>query len=64
MKIDKEIVLDKFDKKMFEILSNKFLIQIEESDKDKLAWEIKNHIPILYESLKEFYIWLEKNYWN
>lgn len=29
-----------------------------------MPWETKNHIPMLHNSINEFYIWLEKNYWN
>lgn len=34
------------------------------NDKSKMPWETKNHIPTLHNSINEFYIWLEKNYWN
>lgn len=45
----------------FKILSNQFLIETEEIDKTLPPWQIKNHVPTLYSSLNEFYIWLDKN---
>lgn len=43
-------------------LMNDFLVQTEELDKNKMPWETKNHIPILHQSLNEFYGWLKKNH--
>jgi hypothetical protein len=51
-------------KKDFEKLANNFLVKTENDDKSKMPWETKNHIPTLHNSINEFYIWLEKNYWN
>jgi|LauGreDrversion4_2_1035121.scaffolds.fasta_scaffold595800_2 hypothetical protein len=51
-------------KEEFQKLVNDFLVQTEEEDKTKPAWETKNHVPVLHGSLNEFYIWLTKNYWN
>ena len=51
-------------KEEFAKLVNDFLVQTKKEDETKMSWETKNHIPILHESLKEFYLWLEKNYWN
>lgn len=47
----------------FQRLVNDFLIQVEKEDKNKMSWQTKNHIPILHQSLNEFYIFLSKNYW-
>lgn len=51
-------------KEEFEELANNFLVETKESDKNKPKWETKNHIPTLHDSLNEFYMWLETNYWN
>jgi len=51
-------------KKDFKKLANDFLVETENDDKSKMPWETKNHIPMLHNSINEFYIWLEKNYWN
>ncbi len=53
-----------FSKTDFKILANNFLVETEENDKTKMPWETKNHIPTLHVSLNEFYVWLEKNYWQ
>lgn len=50
--------------KEFEEIANKFLLEIEKLDKDKITWQTKNHIPNLHQSLNEFYIWLIKNYYK
>lgn len=50
-------------KSEFKKLANAFLIETEEADKTKMPWETKNHIPILHQSINEFYLWLTKNYW-
>ncbi len=47
----------------FKKIANDFLTQTEKDDKDKMAWETRNHVPTLYQSLNEFYMWLDKNYW-
>lgn len=52
------------DKYAYEKLSNDFLLSVEEDDKNKMPWQTKNHIPTLLNSLREFYTWLDKNYWN
>ncbi len=51
-------------KEKFEKLANDFLVETEKEDKNKPDWETKNHIPVLHRSLNEFYIWLNKNYWQ
>ncbi len=51
-------------KEEFKDLANDFLVQTEEEDKTKMPWEAHNHVPILHMSINEFYLWLEKNYWN
>jgi len=51
-------------KKQFQLLANKFLIETEESDKKKPGYMTKNHVPTLHNSLNEFYLWLEVNYWK
>ena len=47
----------------YQKLVNDFLIQTEEEDKTKPKWQTKNNVPILLNSLNEFYRWLCKNYW-
>ena len=47
----------------FKRLANDFLVQTEKEDEQKMPWEKHNHVPILHNSLNEFYIWLDKNYW-
>lgn len=42
-------------------LVNKLLEDTEKTDKDKLAWQTRNHLPMLHQSLAEFYRWLVKN---
>ena len=51
-------------KEEFQILANDFLVETEKTDETRPPWETKNHVPILHESLNEFYMWLEKNYWE
>lgn len=53
-----------FTKEEFKKLANNFLNETEELDKNKMPWQTKNHIPILHQSLNEFYLWLDKNYWK
>ncbi len=48
----------------FQILANDFLVETEKNDETKPSWETKNHVPILHNSLNEFYNWLTKNYWK
>lgn len=57
-------IINKISKNDFEILANKFLIETEKIDKTKPPWMTKNHVSNLYDNIKEFYTWLEKNYWN
>ncbi|MEA3317696.1 MAG: hypothetical protein U9R54_07030 [Bacteroidota bacterium] len=47
----------------YQKLVNDFLLQTEEEDKTKPKWQTKNNVPILHNSLNEFYKWLCKNYW-
>ena len=44
-------------------LANAFLVQAEEDDKIKPKWQTRNNVPILHNSLNEFYRWMCKNYW-
>lgn len=53
-----------FTKDEYRLLSNRFLIETEDLDKRKPSWMTKNHVENLYVSLNEFYLWLEKNYWD
>jgi len=50
----------------FQKLANDFLVQTEEENKTKpkvKVWQTKNNVPILHNSLNDFYRWLCKNYW-
>jgi len=57
-------IVKHFSKNHFEKLANNFLVETEESYKNKPVWETKNRIPTLHQSINEFYMWLEKNYWK
>lgn len=56
--------MEPFTKELFQKLGNDFLIAIEKNDEDKPLWDTRNHIPTLFNSLDEFYAWLEINYWK
>ena len=60
---DKTAVNSSFTRDDFKKIANDFLVQTERDDKDKMPWETRNHVPILHQSLNEFYKWLDKNYW-
>ena len=47
----------------YQKLANAFLVQTEEEDKTKPKWQTRNNVPILHNSLNEFYRWMCKNYW-
>ena len=49
--------------KSFQIQADTFLRETEINDKDKPVFMTKNHVPILHQSINEFFIWLKKNYW-
>ena len=56
-------VSSSFTRDDFKKIANDFLVQTEKDDEDKMPWETRNHVPILHQSLNEFYKWLDKNYW-
>jgi len=56
-------VTNSLPKAEFQKIANDFLVQTEEEDKTKPKWQTKNNVPILHNSLNEFYRWLCKNYW-
>lgn len=56
-------VTNSLSKLEYKNLANDFLVQTEEEDKTKPKWQTKNNVPILHNSLNEFYRWLCKNHW-
>lgn len=64
LKNEEGVSSDNFSKTDFQKLANDFLMQIEKEDETKPKWQTKNNVPILYNSLHEFYRWLCKNHWK
>lgn len=62
-KSSKTTIIGVFTREDFKKIANDFLVQTEKDDKDKMPWETRNHIPILHQSINEFYKWMDKNYW-
>ncbi len=61
--LNKTDVTSSFTREDFKRIANDFLVQTEKDDESKMPWETRNHVPILHQSLNEFYQWLDKNYW-